>query len=226
MPGGPVAAGATVALTLAGASGTGVPAGASVVLAQVTVTGATAGGYLSAGATLGATSNINYSPGQTTGNLLLLPVDSSGAVHLVNGASAGSVQVIVDVVGYAGAGAPTATYEAVAGTRLADSRLRLGLGGPMTTHSSALVQVIGAAGSPVPAGASAVLASVTATAAQAPGYLAPGDGSSGTSTVNLVVGQTVTGLMVLPLDSAGRVRLFNGASGSVQVILDVQGYLS
>ena len=75
-----------------------VPAGASAVALNVTVTGASAGGYLSVGPVPSvSTSNLNFSPNQTVPNLVISQLNN-GAVSIYNG-SAGPVHVIADVEG-------------------------------------------------------------------------------------------------------------------------------
>ena len=86
-------------------SGTGgVPSsGASAAILNVTVTGTTSGGFLSAypaGATRPSVSDLNWAEGETVANLVVVKLSSGGAVDLYN--FAGSTNVIVDVVGYFG----------------------------------------------------------------------------------------------------------------------------
>ena len=74
---------------------------AAVVL-NVTVTGATASGYLSAypaGYRRPGTSNVNFVPGPSTANLVVVPADQVRGVQFYN-ASAGSLQLVVDIEGY------------------------------------------------------------------------------------------------------------------------------
>jgi stage II sporulation protein D len=89
--------GATATIPVAALGGSPVPAGVSAVVADVTVTGATTGGYLSPGGST-STSLLNFSTAQTVSNLVVLPV-VGGAVSVTNG-GAGAVQLTLDVQGY------------------------------------------------------------------------------------------------------------------------------
>ena len=44
-------------------------------------------------------SNLNFSKGQTTANLAVVPVGADGKISIYNGSS-GSVQLIADIAGY------------------------------------------------------------------------------------------------------------------------------
>jgi hypothetical protein len=87
------------------------------------------------------------------------------------------------------------------------------------------------AGAPcgIPAGATSVSANVTVTQPVAPGHLTiyPADGTlPPTSVISFRTGQTRANNAILSLssDGAGRVKVVNGAAGTVHVILDVNGY--
>lgn len=82
----------------------GVPASATSVLANLTVTGASAPGFLTlypGGSAPPLASTVNFSPGQTRANnaVLRLASDGSGALSVLNG-STGPVHLILDVNGY------------------------------------------------------------------------------------------------------------------------------
>ena len=86
-------------VTIAGRGG--VPASATAVIANVTATDTTAWGYLSAwpaGAPQPTASNLNFLPGQTVPNLVMLKLGANGSLSILNGP--GSANVIVDVMGY------------------------------------------------------------------------------------------------------------------------------
>jgi hypothetical protein len=73
----------------------------------------------------------------------------------------------------------------------------------------------------------AVVLNVTVTNPQADGYLTVyPDGSSlpVASNVNFQAGETVPNLVVAPVGSDGKVDIYDGSSGSVQVIADVSGW--
>jgi len=80
----------------------GVPAtGVTAVVLNVTATDGTSAGYVTAypsGEDAPLASNLNIVAGETRANLVIAKVGADGAVALYN--SAGTVQLIADVVGY------------------------------------------------------------------------------------------------------------------------------
>jgi uncharacterized repeat protein (TIGR01451 family) len=81
----------------------------------------------------------------------------------------------------------------------------------------------------IPGTATAISANLTVTGTQAPGFLTawPADGTRPlASTVNFSPGQTRANNAVVPLssDGAGQARFFNGSLGTLDVIVDVNGY--
>jgi hypothetical protein len=98
-----LAPGATLVVPLAGAP-CGIPATATTVSVNVTVTQPTAAGFLTiypADRTRPLVSNINFRAGQTRANNAILPlaIDGTATVRVFNG-SAGTSHVVIDVNGY------------------------------------------------------------------------------------------------------------------------------
>ncbi|MEO5680108.1 MAG: Ig-like domain repeat protein, partial [Acidimicrobiales bacterium] len=126
-PAAPVGPGATRELVVAGGA-SGIPSTATAVVLNVTVTSPTATGYLTVyptGVARPDTSSLNFVPGQTVGNLVVVGVGSGGQISMFN--FSGTTQVIGDIVGYY---APTggSTFVPVTPSRLLDTRS--GTGGP------------------------------------------------------------------------------------------------
>ena len=101
----PIGSDGTFTLTAHGANGlcaTPIPTGATALSLNVTAVGPTAATYLTifpAGATLPTTSNLNPTPGQPpVPNAVTVDVNASGQFSIFN--KFGSVNVIVDIVGY------------------------------------------------------------------------------------------------------------------------------
>ncbi len=97
---GQVAGQATFGVQIAGQRG--VPAGATAVALNMTVTNPREAGHLIAfpsGQQAPTTSNVNFTAGQTIANSVIVPVGADGKISIRNGAWAGA-DVIVDVVGY------------------------------------------------------------------------------------------------------------------------------
>jgi len=91
----------TRTLPIAGASGTTVPSGATGLIINVTATNASAGSFVTVfphGFTRPIASSLNFGPGQTIPNLVTVGLWGLGSIDLYN--SAGSVDLIADVVGY------------------------------------------------------------------------------------------------------------------------------
>ncbi|MFE4261810.1 hypothetical protein [Streptomyces sp. NPDC056883] len=80
----------------------GVPAGATAVALNLTVTNPRSAGHLTAypaGKTAPTTSNVNFVAGQTVANAVIVPVGADGKITVRNGGW-NPADVVVDVVGY------------------------------------------------------------------------------------------------------------------------------
>ena len=99
----PAAVGAFQSVTLTVDGVDSVPAaGVSAVVLNVTVASPTSGGFITVwgdGSSPPLASNLNFSPGQTVPNLVIVPVSADGTVHFYNG-SPGPSQLIADIFGY------------------------------------------------------------------------------------------------------------------------------
>ena len=216
--------------TVAVAGRSGVPATATAVILNVTAVGPARAGYLTvtpSGARSG-TSSVNFATGQTVPNRVVTGLSPDGRIDVL---ASRATHVLVDVVGWFGpsgaaAGSGGSVFHAVAPTRLVDSRNGTG------THRSAFgpaitrdVQTTGRAG--IPAGATAAVVSLTATApTAAEGFVAAfadGQRRPGTSDLNTAAGQTRSNLAVVQLSRQGRMSLYN-ATGRTHVVVDVLGY--
>lgn len=227
---GPVPTGRTLTVQVAGRGG--VPAtGAGAVMLNVTVTQATAGGFLTVhpGGTAAPTaSNLNYAAGQTVPNQVLVKLAADGTIALTPTGS-GTVQLIADVAGYTVAGTPTApgTMVAQAPRRVLDTRSGVGAPTGLVRGETALtLQVAGRAGVPT-AGVAAVIMNVTVTQTAGGGFVTAYPFASHpptASNLNFGGGQTVANLVTVRLSDDGKVNL--GVTGaSTHLIADVAGYV-
>ncbi len=111
--------------------------------------------------------------------------------------------------------------------RILDTRYGTGAArAKVAEHATVHLQVTGKGGVPV-SGVSAVVLNVTVTNPASSGYItAYPDGTSRptASNLNLVRGQTVPNLVVVKLGTGGKVSLYNGTGGTVDLIADVAGY--
>ncbi len=218
---GPVGAGSSVSLQVAGVSG--VPAsGVTAVVMNVTVTGATAAGYLTVypdGQPRPGTSSLNFVRGETIPNLVVVPV-VDGKVDFYN--SAGTVNVIADLTGYYSVGG--SSFTSAGPTRIMDTRDGTGgIHAPVSAGTSVSLQVGGVAG--IPASVTAVVMNVTVTGPTAAGYVTvypDGQPRPGTSSLNFVTGETIPNLVIVPVVD-GKVDFYNSA-GTVNLVADITGY--
>lgn len=105
-------------LTIAGRGGVPSAGVASVVL-NVTAVNPPAGGFMtvwSAGQTRPGTSNLNFYPGLTVPNMVIVPVGADGKISLW---SSSAVDVVVDVLGWF----PTGSFNGLTPARLMDTRV-------------------------------------------------------------------------------------------------------
>ena len=233
-PAGPLDPLSSVTVTLTGHGG--VPAtGVSAVVLNVTVTGPTAPGYLTAypgGGSPPTASNLNFVAGQTVPNLVIVPVGAGGQVSLFNG-SGGSTHVVADVFGYYSDGSDFDSRSGGATLALPPSRIldtRTGVGAPAAAvrpGATVVLQVAGFGGVPATGVASAIL-NVTVTAPTGSGYLTvyPGPTRPLASNLNFTPGLTVPNLVVSPVNSAGQIIIYNGSAGYVHVVADVTGWVN
>jgi subtilisin family serine protease len=222
---GPIGAGGTLTLPVAGVGG--VPAAPSAVVLNVTVTGPTQPGFVTVfPGDLAAppnASSLNFVAGSTVPNLVIVGVPANGAIRIYN--HAGSAHVVVDVLGWYGGDRADGEglFVALPPSRILDTRVT-GVAGPNT---STVVPVAGLGGVPA-SGAGAVVLNATVTEPTDSGFLTvyPADATlPPTSNLNFVAGQTVPNLVVSRLSDAGALRAYN-SNGFTHVIFDVFGYFT
>lgn len=228
-----VVGGGTVSLKVEGADG--VPAtGVAAVVLNVTVAQPAASGFITVypdGSPRPLASNLNFSPGAAVPNLVVAPVGSDGKVDLYNGAP-GNVQLVADVSGYftsGGSAANGAFTSFLTSARLLDTRSGTGTSkGSVPAGGTVVLDVAGAGGVPA-SGAAAVVLNVTVAQPTTSGFITVyGDGTSRplASNLNFVAGQTVPNLVVAPIGADGKVDLYNGSGGTVQLVADASGWFA
>jgi len=205
------------------------PAGATSALVNITLTGASEAGYVTAESCDGnvtgerSWSNGNVAVGTTVANLAVVPLDGLGRFCLYNSTA---MHMIVDAQGFfmpsrlAGNGA--AMFTPLSPTRVLDTR---NSGGKVVALSENGVVVAHA-----PAGSVAMLSNITVTGTVGAGYLTADScenlqpGEQTRSNINFGNDDTVANLAVVPMglvgDKPGFCTLTN--AGLNQVI-DVQG---
>ncbi|MFI6002292.1 hypothetical protein ACIA98_18100 [Streptomyces sp. NPDC051366] len=222
-----VAGRGSVVLKVAGAAK--VPTGVRAVVLNVTATNATGAGHVvvqPAASGIETGSNLNYGPGQSVANQVVVPVGEDGSVHLVNGGW-DPVDLIADVTGYFTASTASG-YTTLDPVRAVDTREGVGTAkGQVPGYGTFGVDIAGGGG--VPKGATAVALNLTATNPRAAGHLTAypgGQAAPSTSSVNFTAGQTVANSVIVPVGADGKITIRNGSWDRVDVVADVVGYYS
>ncbi len=218
-------------LTVTGGS---VPATATAVALNVTVTNTTDSSYLAvypAGGTRPLVSNLNWVMGETVPNLVIVPVGANGQVTIYN--HTGNTDVVVDLQGYfapEASGSVAGQYSPLTPARITDTRTGSGYpnaGSTLGAGSTLNIQVTGQGGVPVN-NVSAALLNVTVTNTTDSGYLEvypQGATQPTASNLNWTAGETVANRVVVPVSANGQITVYNH-TGSADVVVDVNGYFT
>lgn len=212
------------------------PDGVVAVSLTVSLAGSDARGFVQAFPTgkvePGGTANVNsFAPGQTVGNLAIVPVGNGGGISLFT--SVGG-HLIVDVNGYfvtAAEKAKSGRIETITAKRMFDSRTEGPVnspGGALTAGQTVTIDMTSLE-SGLPVGATAAIVNITATRSAAAGFVQATAGGTlvpGTSAVTNVnsAGQTSGGLSIVPLAPDGTIDLHT--SGGADVIMDLTGWFT
>ncbi|MEU8161693.1 hypothetical protein [Micromonospora parva] len=207
------------------------PSTAKAVLVDVAVIGATSGGWLTIGSDSLSATGIDYRAGNTSMAVSVkLKGDGSHVVQLVNAGSA--IDVVITVQGYF-TDSPTtgAGLRAVDASRLIDTR-SIGNGAPIAAGASVDVAVGGTNGLPV-RGVAGVVLNATAVRPAASGAFSVAEGSFGTDppilgpVLRFNSGESArSSLVVAQVNSEGKVRFRNTSSGTVHLVVDLQGWFA
>ena len=202
----------------------GVPAaGVTAVALNVTVTNPTAPSFLTAypsGTPRPNASNLNFVPGQTVANRVIVPLGTSGQISLFN--FQGSTNLVADVSGWFTDGSTTTTgshFASLTPQRILDTRNGLGAVPPSGTGTIQLADTAAI-------GVTAILTNVTATNASSSSFLTlwPGGGSRPTaSDLNFVAGDTNPNLVLVKVGVNSTVDFYS-LTGYVDVVVDLVGY--
>lgn len=205
--GGRLTGGQALKLDVAGRGG--VPSDAVAAALNLTVTGPSAPGFLTAypcGSPMPTTSNVNFAAGQTVANLSIVKLGSGGTVCLV---ADQSIHLIVDVTAFS---AQAATITPLVPARLFDTRrsptadgLQSNVG-RLGRQQTVEINVAGRVG--VPGDASLAALNLTVTNPQSAGFVTAypcGQAPPNASTLNFRAGQTVANLALVKIGVGGRV---------------------
>lgn len=202
---------------------TGVPSSATAVLANLTMTGGTAAGYITADrcsalvSASQAESNGNYVVRRTIANLSVVPVDADGRFCIYNSRP---VHLIADVQGhFAPPAAGGQVFTPSVPIRTLDTRQALS--SPLVAGSITRV----ATG--VAVGTTAVLVNLTMTGGALSGYITADKcsllvaGPQTKSNGNFTADTSIANLSVVPVDSDGSFCIYN--ERPVHLVVDLQG---
>lgn len=208
-----------------------VPSGAVAVTGNLTVTGQTAGGYVSMTTQLNnnpSVSTLNAPLGDNRANGLTIKLDTSGKVSLVyRGGPPGSntAHLLFDVTGYYASGNGGMQFYPIQPTRSVDTRFGLG-GGALVAGTTRALAIAGP--DPIPPDAAAIAGNATIVGQTAAGWLAVTDtptSSPTTSTINFPLGDTRANNLTVALSGGKVSAIYMGASGkTTHLIIDVSGY--
>jgi hypothetical protein len=174
-------------------------------------------------------SNLNFRPGQTLANRVVVKLGTGGSVDFFD--FAGHTDVVADVAGWFTDGTTSATgslFVGVPPARILDTRTT---NSPVGPTASVVLPVAGQGGVPgmnAPVAPTAVVLNVTATNPTTGSYVTAwpdGVAQPLASDLNFSAGLTVPNLVVVKLGTNGAIDLYN-AFGSVDVIVDVVGWYS
>lgn len=229
--GGSIGAGVSQSLTVVGAS-TGVPTGASAVVANVTAASSSAAGFLTAYPTPSSVgeippiaANVTFARGQVIGNRVIVPVGANGSVSIFN--HSGTVNVDVDLYGYftGTSGQLGSAFTPLSPVRFTDTRVATN-GTPVSPLSS---QSFSFLAEDIPTSATALASNVTVLGGAGAGFVTvfPTTDASppDVGDVNFVangIGQSFT---FAPLNGSAT-KIFNSSASPVNIIIDAFGYFS
>jgi hypothetical protein len=214
----------------------GVPAGATAVTGNLTVTQQTSLGYLSIGPNPQnnpTSSTLNFPRGDDRANAVTVALSATGTLSITYAAPTlgPTAHVIFDVTGYFTPDASGATYHPLTPTRILDTRSGIGLSGAFGSHVARRFQVTGGI-SGVPSGATAVTGNLTVTQQTNLGFLAIGPVAQNdptSSTLNFPLNDDRANAATVALDPSGGLSITYAAplTGKIaQVIFDVTGYFT
>lgn len=213
---------------------TGVPGDANAVVLNLTATGPTGSGFITAYPTVAApnapplASSLNVVPGLTVANLVTVPIGDANSITLFN--SFGATDLVADVVGYFRVGdVAGGAFHPLSPTRVLDSRPGAGHIGFTTLGSSQHDDLVVAGVATVPALAGGVIGNLTATGPTGSGYLTAYPTAAApnppplASNLNFLPGRTIPNLASVKVGVNGKISIFN-SFGSTNVIFDLAGW--
>jgi len=215
-----------------GVTGGVVPAQATAVTGNLTVTGQTSAGFLYVGPipmNNPTSSTLNFPLGDDRASAVTVALGAGGTLSVTYAASTlgPTAQVIFDVTGYFTPGTSGAKYVPLTPARLVDTRFNTGLSGPCSSHVARTWQVTGGI---VPSNATAVTGNLTVTGQTSLGFLYMGPVAMNdptSSTLNFPLGDDRANAVTVALGTGGTLSVTYAAptlGPTAHVIFDATGY--
>ncbi|MEP7112360.1 MAG: Ig-like domain-containing protein [Ilumatobacteraceae bacterium] len=223
---GPRPAGSVTELTIAGRGD--IPADATAVVLNVTVTEPAGTGYITVfpcGSPTPNTSNLNYLTADTVANTVIAKIGTNGKICLYTPTT---THLIVDLNGYYPAGS---TYDPTVPVRVLESRVgqastfdgQFWQIGPRPAGSVTELTIAGRGD--IPADATAVVLNVTVTEPAGTGYITVfpcGSPTPNTSNLNYLTADTVANTVIAKIGTNGKICLYTPTT--THLIVDLNGY--
>jgi 2',3'-cyclic-nucleotide 2'-phosphodiesterase (5'-nucleotidase family) len=212
--------GNTLKLDVAGKHG--IAADATAVALNITSVGVTSDGWIRAypcnTKPSSLTSNLNPVAGRIVANLVIVPLDSSGAVCFE---TLTSTDLVVDLQGWYPQGSD---YDAIQATRVVDTRTGQGIATHLTPRTPVELVVAGANG--IDASASAVAMNLTAVGGT-PGYITAypcGTTPPLASNLNAWPGHAIANSTITALGAGGKVCFVSNVD--TELVVDLEGWFT
>ena len=214
----------------------GIPATATAITGNLTVTRQSARGFIAVTRTptvTPETSTLNFPVGDNRANGLFAPLDDAGRLSIVykSGSAGATTHVILDVTGYFEPGIGGLRFVPLNPGRIMDTRssaVLSGLSGLFSANTARILPIDGHWG--VPIGAAALTGNLTVTGQTGAGYVSVSPGAPpvppATSTLNFPLGDNRANGLVAPLNGSGDTYLVyvSGSGKKTNLILDLSGY--
>jgi alpha-tubulin suppressor-like RCC1 family protein len=176
------------------------------------------------GAPLPNASTHNFVPGDSRTNLVMVRTSASGKITVYN-ASNGPVTVTVDTVGYFGlTGMGVRALDPI---RPLDTRIPAG-SPPLAAGAFVEVAVRGFGGVPNTLDVKAIVVNVAAVNPSDLGSVNVGPSGANAALASFThpANENVANLVIVPIGSDGKIRLFNNSAGTTHLIVDITGYIT
>ena len=223
--GGILAAGATTHVAIAGRYG--IPATATAVALNITVTGSSAGSYITVfpcGETQPNASTLNYNAGQTIANAAISIIGGAGDICVYTDTA---THLLIDVNGYFPI---TSGFSSFLPARILDSRVGATtvdhlMEGTGKTGSGSVTQLTVAGRGSASTLATSVVLNITVTGSSAGGFVTVfpcGTTQPNASNLNYNAGQTIANGAIAKVGTNGQVCIYTDTA--THLIVDVTGY--